>query len=374
MGETDGTNLPGGRITYMRWVTGVNGRTAQGTAGSYALYCSPFLHWDPTGTATNPGNGIGGMKFNGETACAATPTPTSISNSPTVPVLDNGTGAVDLLSQGRAGLPFDLYRRDLVMISDADEWFIYVNNSGLTNSWWSVGMSALNNTGSQVASNLYTGTLAATSSTSAFNTGTVDFSTKGYQVGDNITVRGLSTSTPEYIETGVISSFSGSSPNFTVNVSPALSRTYGNGSDGGVLAYIGEDPYPIATWTATSSTPAVRLHNISKGLFATGKDYDLTNFGTTGAMNNGLSSLAELIPNRRTGKFGMTPVFVKVTTNTEFRGKWKFVNVVDNTRLTQGKKLLDPINNNAYVVVIPSLTGGCAVFGPIPIQQAGVKV
>jgi hypothetical protein len=369
-GETDLTNLPDGRITYLRVVTYLHSRSAQGVGTQYNIYFAPFHAWDVTATATSPGNGIGGMKlYTAESTVASTPTPNT--GNANCALLCDSAGC-DLLTTGRSNMPFTQYRRDLVVFSDADEILIYWNDSGVTSAWRFIAVSCHNNTGGQVGSNIFSCALAATSTTTVLNTGTVDLSTKGYQVGDNITVRGMSVGTPEYIETTTISAFGGSSPNFTVTVS-ALSRTYGNGSDGGIKGYVGEDPFPVSTLYATNVSGLPRIHNASKLANATGRDYDATNQGTTAAYNFPTSTLTDLAPNRRTGKFCLLSFFISIT-GSEHRGKWKYMWMMGASRLTQGKKFLDSSTGNVYVAIAPYLSAGfMTAFGPLSKQQAGVK-
>jgi hypothetical protein len=373
VGETDATNLPSGRITYLRVVAYLHGRSAVGIGTQYNIYAAPFHAWDVTLTATSPGSGIGGMKINPSSgAISVTPTPTTGSTQAEM-TLDNGTGQVDIVSQGRAGLPFNLYRRDMVMFGDADEWWWFVNNSGLVNSWATVGMSCLNNANGIVACNPYTGVITAVSTTTQFNTGTVDFAAKGYAVGDKIAVRGMSAGTPEYIETTTITSFDNSdTSNRKINVS-ALSRTYGNGTDGTVRAYLGVDPFPVAGWYSTNSTPSIRLHNQTALANAPGRDYDSTNFGVTGTLSNSVS-LSECRPNRRSGRYTMSAMHVKIA-SVEHRGKFKYMQAIDNGTLTQGKKLRDPSNNDIYIaLVISQASSTIGIIGPMPLQMAGVKL
>lgn len=167
----------------------------------------------------------------------------------------------------------------------------------------------------------------------------------------------------------------------------ALSQQYGSGnSSGGIaetyLGTVGEDPFPW--WQSIYnggqfSQSQMRLNNIAATAGTVG--YNSGNYGQSAGSNAFLPALAtysELLPNRKTGRFGLSPLHIKYVSN-EFRGRSRYLFATDVGSFTLGKKLLDPINNNVYVVTGPQgstarLTGTSPglIVGPIPKNQAGV--
>ena len=178
---------------------------------------------------------------------------------------------------------------------------------------------------------------------------------------------------------------------YGVITAAALSQQYGSGNSAGGIAEtylgtVGEDPFPwwqftynSTQWGSGGASSTMRLNNIAATAGTIG--YSTTNFGQTGGTSAMLSALAtflELLPNRKTGRFGISPIHIKYTSN-EFRGRTRYLFVTDVGSFTIGKKLLDPINNLVYVVTGPQgtsarLTGTSPglVVGPIPKAQAGV--
>jgi len=372
VGETDATNLPDGRIMYVRGLCQGYSRSSPGVV-SLGIDFVPWLSWDPTQTATLPGNGLAPAPYPADTgntsSTTATPTATSSGWG------ESDANVTDIITTGRNGAPIKNVRYDLVLFGDADE-VVWLHNLSLTPAQFVGCISSLVQSGN----NKFSCALNATTSSGAsvaVNTGLYDLSTKGYAVGDRVTVRGLSpTTNVEYLETTTITAFGGSSPNFTTTVAN-LSRTYGNGTYDTKKGYIGNDPFPIVMASSNNTTWAIRLHNTANAGLSPGKDYDNTNKGTAsaGQMVNALA-LTSLSPNYRSGNYGLTAIEVRYDANNEFRGRFKYLWAGDTRFLTLGKKLLDPVNNQVYIAfqlgayITTNIT---AYIGPMSKVLAGVR-
>jgi hypothetical protein len=368
-GETDAA-LPSGKVMYLRVCLSAVGRTATGVWGQVQFSSSFFLHWDITGTAGGiPGNGLAPMRLSANNTVSISPSPV-IPGSSSVDV--NLESSFDILSPGRAGQTASIVRRDHVVISDADEFTWYYNNTGRTNQAFLYGGGAIK----PIGQNQNTVAITAVTSGSGpytVHTGTMNLGSLGYQVGDNICIRGLSTSPAEYLETTIITGFDSSNPLDNIVFVQSLSQVYGQGSDS-VKGFIGEDPYLVGMWTMTTNTMTNRFHNAAKLGNATGHDWDATNFGSTGTNVAALSSFSELIPNRRSGRFGVSTLLLKNSVNSEFRGRSRYQFITNTEKIPQGKKLQNPVDSTVYVVVCLGIFSNQSVLlGPIPKLQAGVR-
>ncbi len=391
-GETS-ADLPDGKIQYLRMNNLAYSRISQGQFSAINFYMTPFLSWDRTATATLPGNGLAplrsGSAASNTSGTNTTPTGSSSNGDFTwdnISVLGLNSNGCNLILPGRGGQPWRIYRRDFLMIGDADELTFYTNDSG-TGTTASTQQLLTLGTMKLVGSNPFTSALAAAATgggtaTLTVNTGTQDFATKGYAVGDRVTVRGLRVGTPEYIESGTIATFSGSSPNFTMTLtalqSTWASNGYGGGSDS-KKAFIGQDPFCMAILSnGVGGGAAFRMHNASNLGNATGKDWDASSFGTTSVSASSLAAYTNLSPNMRTGNKGVLGVEGQINTNSEFRGSWRYIRTMECRDVTQGKKFIDPTAGTVYVGVVPAVgslwnTNSLVVFGPISKAQAGVK-
>jgi len=414
------TGTPDGKLVYLRVTMG-------GTRNSYAnyTYCginfSGYLSWDCTlvpeywasHAVTSKGSGNAGLGTNSAYLTNAN-RPDGIQNASAQG--DISTDTLDLATIGRGKTVLKYAFKDVLLVGDRDEVAVATAQSGSTTApagstqtpggWGIAGFGWLQ----YIGQNPNVAAIAAVTGSGAnasVNTGTTDLSTKGYSIGDNVTIRGVNTVTSvatantEYLETVKIASFSGSSPNFITGVS-TLSRTYGNGTDT-LLGQIGEDPFPWFQWNTlgavSSGVPStIRVHNTSGGANTSnsgyinansgspGKDYSNTQFAggqsdavQTYAMIQSVSTFAELSPNRNSGKQGLSSIQVKNTTAGEFRGRSRRIFFGEAGILTIGKKLLNESDGNVYILVQPESStprtfGGVGGYfvGPIPKTQAGL--
>jgi hypothetical protein len=371
VGETDAA-LPNGKVLYFRSVCIGRSRSGVGLYGEVTISGSPYLHWDVTQSAGGvPGSGIAPLKATTAQVIASVPTQSNITVTNQGDFIIDQIASLDILSAGRNGTVFQVVRRDHVMISDADEFLWYQNQTGTAGAAQLWGFSSLKPIGQN--QNVVAIT-AATSGSGPYtvSTGTANLASLGYQVGDQICIRGLSTSPAEYIETTTITGFDASNPLDNKVFVSSLSQVYGQGSDS-VKGFIGEDPFMAGSILGTA-TVAVRLHNSARFGNATGHDYDSANGGLSAINSAGLSSFAELIPNKRSGRWGIAALQIRNTATFEFRGRMRYLFVTDTTKLPHGKKLMNPVDGTVYVVVQVGLfTSQSGLFGPIPKLQAGIK-
>jgi hypothetical protein len=371
-GETDAAT-PQGKMVFFRMTLIGWGRASPGVYTSINFGGSVFLHWDVTLTAGGvPGSGIAGMRWNLNNTSTISPSPSIPTSSTNEFVLDSLAANIDLLTPGRDNAPLTTSRRDMVVVSDADEFVWYTNQTGVSGGYFTWGVTSIKPIGQNQSVVAIT---AATTGSGPYsvNTGTVSLASLGYQVGDNITIRGLSTSPTEYIETTIITGFDTSDPLNNKVLVQSLSQVYGQGPES-IKGFIGEDPYNICMFGMSSSSMTNRFHNSAKLGNATGKDWDATNFGVSATNIAGLPTFTDLTPNRRTGRFGISTLQFKDTTRLEFRGRSRFMWVTDLQKIPQGKKLQNPVDGMVYVVVSPGIaTNQGMLLGPIPKLQAGFK-
>lgn len=384
-GEPDAL-IPGGKAMFLRYaLVGVKGATAQSTNGSGVGYASAiFQHWDPTLTATTPGNGSGGVRASNNTndGFAANPASNFV----------NGNGfpwslfpwrqiSTSWLERGRSDLPEQFAFSDYAWFGDRDEITSNVSmfGTGGAINYCKYQFGHLKVMGSNpniptVINNVTTG------SNKDLNTGTVDIAalTPPYAVGDNITLVGRKTSSPaEYVETTTIVSFNNTDVNNRLVRVAAISMAFGNGPDT-LKLQIGEDPFPVAMNCQINATMTPFLHNLSKLANATsllgspGRDYDATNFGSTSTHFQIWSAgFNEIDPNRKTGKFGLLAAGIRNTTNGEFRGRWRYWWEVPDYKWPMGSKVLVG-GTDAYVIVNPSTSTNMVMVGPMSKAMAAI--
>jgi hypothetical protein len=410
-GETQ-AGWNGGNVIFLRMTQGGYNRNAPSATvplGSFFYHSigfAGFLSWDPTVVISSSpnwrGNGRGGITTSQSGASyssAANPTQSWSAEST---ALDYFVSAGDLLTVGRGQTPLRSQFLNFVFVGDRSEVSFNI---------WNDAQQAGNATGSGVQTGMgywttmafgfatYIGQnpnivpLAGLTTTSgagnAINTGSYNLSTMGYKVGDEISIRGNSYNPSEITETAVIGSFTttGGIAPYGIVTASALSQQYGAGNSGGAVAEsylgtVGEDPMPWWQYcyngTGWTGNTYVKLQNKVAAAGTVG--YDSTNYGTNGGANSFIAALPtyiELLPNRRSGRFGISPLHIKYVTQ-EFRGRTRYLFVTDVGSFTVGKKLFDAQNNTVYVVVGPQnatrLTGTTPglLVGPIPKNQAGV--
>jgi hypothetical protein len=384
-GETDAL-IPGGKAMFLRYVlSGVRGTTAQSINSSgIGIASALFQHWDPTLTATVPGNGSGGVRAstNANDGVAANPAASfsngsnfSWSNAPWK------QASISWLERGRSDLPEAFTFSDYSWFGYRDEISSNVQMVGLGGAinYAKYQFGHLKVMGSNP--NIVTVTNNITAGANKdLNTGTVDIAalTPPYSVGDNITLIGRKTSSPaEYVETTTIVSFNNTDPNNRLVRVTNVSMAFGNGPDA-LKLQIGEDPFPVAINSQVLASYAPVLHNLSKLANATtllgspGRDYDATNFGST---STGFqiwgAGFGDIDPNRKTGKFGLLSVGIRNTTNGEFRGRWRYWWEVPDYKWPLGSKVL--VNSvDAYVLVNPGTSTSMVMAGPMSKAMAGI--
>lgn len=384
-GEADAL-IPGGKAMFLRFTLfGVRGTTAQSTNSSgVGLAHAMFQHWDPTLTATLPGNGSGGCRASANANDQVCANPASN--------FSNGNGyswtsepwaqrSISWLERGRSELPDQMSFSDYAWFGDRDEINSHVNQAGrstnLNYNRLQFGHLKVMGANPNIVTAINNITAGANKDV---NVGSVDVTTltPPYAVGDNITLIGRKTSSPaEYVETTTIVSFNNTDPSNRLVRVANVSMAFGNGPDT-LKLQIGEDPFPVALMSSNSTTYTPYLHNLSKLANATsllgspGRDYDATNQGSTSTgfeiWNAGFT---EVDPNRKTGKFGLLAIGVRHTTNGEFRGRWRYWWDIPDYRWPIGAKML-VLGTDAYVVVGPSSNGIMQAFGPMSKAMAGI--
>ncbi len=384
-GETDAL-IPGGKAMFLRYcMIGVRGTTAQSVNGSgVGMASAIFQHWDPTLTATTPGNGSGGVKASANLNDLAAANPAnnfSNGNSFSWSQYPWRQASVSWLERGRSDLPEQFAFSDYAFFGDRDEFSSNVSMFGTAGA---INYSRYQGGHLKVMGsnpNIVTVINNVTSgSNKDLNTGTIDIAglTPPYAVGDNITLVGRKTSSPaEYVETTTIVSFNNTDTSNRLVRVAAISMAFGNGPDT-LKLQIGEDPFPVAMNSQINATYTPFLHNLSKLANATtllgspGRDYDATNFGSTSTgFQIWSAGFNEIDPNRKTGKFGLLSVGVRNTTNGEFRGRWRYWWEVPDYRWPMGAKVLVG-GTDAYVVVNPGTTTNMVMNGPMTKAMAAI--
>jgi hypothetical protein len=274
--------------------------------------------------------------------------------------------STDFSVVGTQGFPLVQRRTNYSIFNDRDELNVTLHLPAGTNTQQQV-LSWLKPVNSNP--NILTVTApAAAGSNVQVNVGTVDAQllSPPYAVGDNITLVGYKTSaTTEYIQTATITSFNNADTNNRRIVVDTLNIGFGNGPDT-LKAQIGEDPFPVAFagGTAGTSLAACRMHNASRFGNATGRDYDTTNRGILATATGSVSaSLAEIDPNRNSGRWGLFSYYVRITTNGETRGRFRHVWGL-SSRLAFGTKLINRVSD-VYVVVYGDNASTSMAYGPM---------
>lgn len=177
--------------------------------------------------------------------------------------------------------------------------------------------------------------------------------------------------------------------NYTISVLPMI-NSYGNGTQQ-LLAQCGEDPFPIfgaavsALANGSFTAANINVHNVARFGDPVGGDYPAgLNDATTGGSGIATTpiqvfSLANISPNRRSSKFGLSAWLVKYDTTGEVRGRARYfwfgasvASTAGNASVAMGTKIKDRLGN-VYVCIVPYTTGvnGAGVFlGPMPPQMA----
>lgn len=383
VGETDAL-IPGGKAMFLRYSLWGARNSAENVASAqgWGTTAAMFQHWDCTLTATAPGKGSGGCRSNANaisgsgSAGAGGGTAFSLSGSgnrpwPTHPF--SIMGATSYLEKGRGGLPDNVYYFDYSIFGDMDDMQVFCIQQNQTATVPSLRFGHLKVMGANP--NIVTVTNAVTSGTNKdLNTATVDIAalTPPYAVGDNITLIGRKSSSPEeYVETTTIVSFDNTDPSNRLVRVASINMAFGNGPDT-LKLQIGEDPFPVYILEGQSVSNTAYLHNLSKLANATGRDYDATNLGSASTQfqiwNGGF---AELNPNRKTGKMGLLACGIKNTTNGEFRGRIKYLWELETVKFALGTTLIAN-STDAYVIVSAESAGVSGVVGPMSKSMAGI--
>lgn len=385
-GEADAL-IPGGKAMFYRYsLTGVRGTTAQSINSSgVGVTGAVYQHWDPTLTATLPGQGSGGVRGsnNANGSVAARGGGVAYSNGNNFAWSSYHVRPISLswLERGRGDIPDAAVFFDYTFFGDRDEIQVATNMAGQASSipYTRLQFGHLKVMGSNP--NIVTAINNITSgSNKDVNVGTVDVTTltPPYAVGDNITLIGRKTSSPaEYVETTTIVSFNNADTSNRLVRVAAVSMAFGNGPDT-LKLQIGEDPFPVANAEGVTTTLTPYLQNLSKLANATsllgspGRDYDATNFGSASTSFEIYSAgFSEIAPNRKTGKYGLLAIGVRNTTNGEFRGRWRYVWDCPDYKWAMGAKLI-VAGTDVYVYVSPSFSGGGNAYGPMSKAMGGI--
>lgn len=383
-GEPD-AQIPGGKAMFFRYCAlGVRSGTTAVNSSGLVFAQALFQHWDPTGTATVPGNGSGGMRMSSNTndqACANPASNLSSSNGMAWNIYPFNAGAVSWVERGRSDLPENAIFYDYSLFGDRDEICVSVSDFGRAGGATIARLSFGHLKSMGANPNIVTVTNNITAGANKdLNVGTVDITTltPPYAVGDNITLVGRKTSSPaEYVETTTIVSFNNTDTNNRLVRVANVSMAFGNGPDA-LKLQIGEDPFPVFGIAGSSTTFTPYLQNLSKIANATtllgspGRDVDLTNQGSSSiAFDIWNAGFTEVDPNRKTGKFGLLAIGIRNTTNGEFRGRLRYCWDVPDYRWPVGAKFL--VNNvDAYVLTVPNTTSIANAVGPMSKALAGI--
>lgn len=386
-GEADAL-IPGGKAMFYRYsLVGVRGTTAQSINSSgLGVTGAVYQHWDPTLTATLPGQGSGGCRgstnSNGQVAAQGG----GVAYSNGSQFMWNNyyirPASVSWLERGRGEIPDAAVFFDYTFFGDRDEIQAATNmvgNAATSLPYNRLQMGHLKVMGSNP--NIVTAINNITSgSNKDVNVGTVDVTTltPPYAVGDNITLVGRKTSSPaEYVETTTIVSFNNADTNNRLVRVAAVNMAFGNGPDA-LKLQIGEDPFPVAYTESSTTTYTPYLHNLSKLANTTsllgspGRDYDASNNGSSSTGFEIYSAgFSEVDPNRKTGKYGLLAVGVRNTTNGEFRGRWRYFWDIPDYKWAVGAKLI-VAGTDVYVYCGPSSGGVGNAYGPMSKVMAGI--
>lgn len=385
-GETDAL-IPGGKTMFLRIAmaatrSGSMAVNAGGIGTSFAVY----QHWDPTLTATAPGQGSGGCRgsSNANSLNTANGGGTALVPGSGFPwnVAPWKPGATSWLERGRGDIPDSSTFWDYSWFGDADEICLNENEHTMGPSAQSYVRGSFGHFKTMGSNpNVVTVTNAVTSGANKdLNVGSVDVTTltPPYAVGDNITLVGRKTASPaEYVETTTIVSFDNTDVSNRLVRVAAISMAFGNGPDT-LKLQIGEDPYPVACVQSQTTTFTPYLQNLAKLANATsvlgspGRDFDATNFGSSSTSFEIYSAgFDNQDPNRKTGKHGLLAVGIRNDTNGEFRGRWRYRWDAPDYKWAMGVKFI--VNGtDVYVGVSPAAAGISQVCGPMTKAMAGI--
>lgn len=380
VGESDPL-IPGGKAMFLRINIG-GSRTGVKTWNYMDIDYAIFHHWDPTQTATAPGNGVGGLRAHTQGTKLMAASPTFNSGATSTQALWSQypyrytSGTWDFNRVGRNGLIDGTHFMDYAFFGDADEFQVSLNNyAGVNNQvtarCWAGHLKVMGSNPNivTVINNVTAGT------NKDLNTGTVDIAalTPPYQVGDKITIIGRKTAAPaEYVETTTIVSFNNTDTNNRLVRVANLALAYGNGPDT-LKLQIGEDPFPVAcgAWQPNSTT--VFLHNLTGLGNATGRDYDATNFGSQSSpFDIWTLGFSEIDPNQKTGRYGILALGIRNTAIGEMRGRWRYTWDFPDYLGPMGMKMIASNNTDVYVLVASTYVGGSGLNGPMSKAMAGI--
>jgi hypothetical protein len=369
----DNTNISGGKAMFLRIVYYGSSRSGGTppfqTFANWHFDVALYHHWDPTQTNGGPGNGVGGVRFN-TSSIAAPPNATS---GPSTGMWILGDPEDPQNGSGRGGLPAAQTFLNWSFFGDRDEFWAYVNKEGVNNGWYHCGASHLRLPGGTNPHVVQVIAPFTSGSNKSINVGTVDVQalTPPYQIGDNISIIGRKTSaTAEYIFTTSIVNFNNTDPNNRLVVIANADTAMGNGPDA-LKCQFGEDPFPVVVEGAASTNFTPRLHNLSRLSNATGRDYDATNYGSASTDFNAISTFAEVNPSRRSGKWGISAVYIKNTTSGEIRGRFRYHYRTSVVNFPLYKKFVFS-NNDVYVLIGPLNSTDGIVVGPMTKTMAAV--
>ncbi len=372
----DNTNISGGKAMFLRityWGSGRSGTAPLHVFTNSWMEMSLWHHWDPTQTATLPGNGVGGVPFNNSTQYHVPATTNMGASSGSGPygadIEDPQNGS------GRGGLPAGQLFLNYTMFGDRDEFIYYANREGVATTTWHATLSHLRLAGGTNPNVVQITQPFTAGASKNVNVGTVDVAalTPPYAVGDNVTIIGRKTSaTAEYIFTTSITAFSNADPNNRIVTLSNADTAMGNGPDT-LKVQFGEDPFPVVVHQSSGNTFSPRLHNLSRLANATGRDHNATTFGSLATDFNALSVYTEVDPSRRSGKWGLTAVYVKHTANAELRGRFRYRYRGVPTKFPLYKKLVF-VDNTIYVFLGTEGSAADGLYvGPMSKAQANVK-
>jgi hypothetical protein len=375
LGE-DNTGISGGKAMFLRFMThpwNRSGTQPNQTYGNWWFSLGVWHHWDPTQTATAPGNGVGNCLFNANDGAAAANTVVTGNNG----TIGFGTIEDPMNQIGRGGLPATQAYYNYSIFGDRDEFWGYTNTETMANFHSHFGLSHLKLAGGANPNVVLVTAPFAAGSNIQVNVGTVDVTALNppYNIGDNITFIGRkTTTTAEYVWSTSITGFNNTDPNNRKVIIGTADTAMGNGPDT-LKCQFGEDPFPVCVHGMSSTSDTYRMHNVYRLANATGRDYDATNQGTSVGIWGPLTSYNEINPNRRSGKWGIQAIYINYSTTAEIRGRlrYQFRTVAD--RFPLYKKMVMQ-NGDVYVMFGPIATSGTGDswwIGPMTKTMANVS-
>lgn len=367
-GESDPA-IEGGKSMYLRFVIGHHGTlSVPGVWDSQTIGFALFPFWDPTLTNGLPGDGGPGLRLDTYSAYA---NPSHISYYSQG---GWGWGSSDSYGKGRhGGYALNQIAADWWAFGDRDEVVLAADRSSVNAQQFLCAISYLKPLNTINPNVMALKVPVSPGSNVVLNVGASNPRTRGYEVGDNITIIGYKAglaAAREFVETTTITKIDTTDPancKITVDV---LTLPFGHGP-GDIKAHVGADPLPLCGGFGGSGLNYYYIHNTSRLAQAGSGDYDKNALGRAISANWYGAASKHTDPNRKTGRYAITPLRLDYE-DTETRGTFRYLQRITAWQVTRGAKLVTR-EGEVYANILPFDTTTSWVVGPMSKAMAGIR-